>query len=100
MRARSRLHCSKSVMSKIDKIIHQKNLFVNLVSQLNRNKRLAIIPKIDVMYLKIDLYHNTGDEAVLNALYFYMVEVNSSLKQMLVVKELNTKFSNLPAIAE
>ncbi|AAF05150.1 hypothetical protein HaGV_gp034 [Helicoverpa armigera granulovirus] len=86
--------------SKIEKVIEQKNLFINLALQLDRNKRLLLTPKIDVMYLKIDLYCNTGDEAVLDALYYFMTDVNSSIRQELVYNELRAKISTLCKIAE
>ncbi|ACH69384.1 hypothetical protein D1Q00_gp031 [Trichoplusia ni granulovirus LBIV-12] len=85
---------------KIHKVIKQKNLFINLALQLSRDKRLALTPKIDVMYLKIDLYCNTGDEAVLDGLYYYMMDVNSSIQQELVYNELSAKISTLCKIAE
>lgn len=86
--------------SKIEKVIEQKNLFINLALQLDRNKRLLLTPKIDVMYLKIDLYCNTGDEAVLDALYYFMTDVNSNIRQELVYNELRAKISTLCKIAE
>lgn len=75
-------------------------MFINLALQLDRNKRLLLTPKIDVMYLKIDLYCNTGDEAVLDALYYFMTDVNSNIRQELVYNELRAKISTLCKIAE
>lgn len=86
--------------AKIDKIIKEKNLFINLALQLDSNKRIALIPKIDIMYIKIDLYSNTRDETVLDALYYYIMDVNSGIKQELVRNELCEKISSLCKIAE
>ena len=86
--------------SKIDKVIKQKNLFINLASQLSRDKRLKLISKIDMMYIKIDLYCNTRDEAVLDGLYYYIMDVNKSIQQELVYNELCSKLVSLCNIAE
>lgn len=78
----------------MDRVLRQKNVFIAMALQLDKQKRLALKPLIDIMCYKIDLYlTGGGDRTVLDSLYYLLVDATTNIQQDLVITEIGRKLN-------
>ncbi|ABQ51976.1 hypothetical protein SlGVgp033 [Spodoptera litura granulovirus] len=75
----------------MDRVLRQKDIFLQLATQLDKQQVKKLKPLIQVLHFKIDQYLSTADANVLDSLYYLLVDGCKCINRHLLTMELQQK---------